>query len=134
VACATCGAVIHRPDGSKIEVTGAAASEVQQVALALAKNAEEHAAARRAGPWVSGSFYLVALLLILGILAVIADQLPVWVLPCVILGGLLAVSVIGALQLRQDQRISEKTFLALMRLTMKQLPLIRSTTDPSSGK
>jgi hypothetical protein len=87
---------------------------------------------RHVSPWVSGSFYLLALLLVLATLAVIANVVPIWILPAVIVGGLLGLSLIGTLQLRQDRRLSEEGFLRLMWLTLRQLPLVR-TGAKSSG-
>jgi hypothetical protein len=43
--------------------------------------------------------------------------------------SLLAVSIVGAFQLRQDERLSEENFLKLMALSFKYLPWIRSKVD-----
>jgi hypothetical protein len=40
-------------------------------------------------------------------------------------GGLLFLTVIGALQLTQDERLSQKSFLALMKMVLEQLPIIQ---------
>jgi hypothetical protein len=68
----------------------------------------------RRGPWLSGSFYLVAMLVI-GALVVIAARLvhPA-ALPVVILGAVFAVSVVGIFQLVQDGALSERTFANLL--------------------
>ena len=68
----------------------------------------------RRGPWLSGSFYLVAMLVI-GALVVIAARLvhPA-ALPVVILGAVFAVSVVGIFQLVQDGALSERTFSNLL--------------------
>ena len=68
----------------------------------------------RRGPWWSGSFYLVAMLVI-GALVVLAARLvhPA-ALPVVILGAVLAVSVVGIFQLVQDGALSEGTFSSLL--------------------
>jgi len=76
-------------------------------------------------PWVSGSFYLVAFMVIIAVLAVIAHLLPIYALPIVLVGGILAVSIIGALQLRQDDRLNEENFLKLMALSLRYLPLVK---------
>lgn len=133
IGCATCGAAIGVPGGTTIEVRGAQASEVEQVSRRLAQDAHERYVAGRVGPWVSGSFYLLAFLLVLAMLAVIANLVSVWVLPAVIIGGLLGLSVVGALQLRHDEGLSEQGFLKLMGLTLRQLPLIRPAgKDPDT--
>ncbi len=65
-------------------------------------------------PWASGSFYLVAFIVILILFVIIAQlfgiaaafvALPFWVI------GLAA---IGALQLRNDDRLKDESFLKLM--------------------
>lgn len=70
-------------------------------------------------PWMSGSFYLAAGVMILALLLVVAKVLPLLVLPIVIVGTLLMISTIGAFQLRQDKGLSQKNFLALMTLTFR---------------
>jgi internalin A len=49
------------------------------------------------GPWASGGFYLVAFLAVIAALGALGNWLSPWVLPLVVIGGLLALSVIGAL-------------------------------------
>jgi hypothetical protein len=46
------------------------------------------------------------------------------VLPVIAIASILGVSVIGALQLRNDARLREKSFLELMRLTFSYLPIL----------
>jgi hypothetical protein len=75
-------------------------------------------------PWISGSFYLAAFAIVLAVLFAAAKTIPLWALPVVIVGALCAVSVIGALQLKQDRGISDKSFLALMGLAFKQVPFL----------
>jgi hypothetical protein len=78
---------------------------------------------------VSGSFYLVALVALLSIVLVAGAVLPIWIIPLAIIGGLLGVSAIGALQLRQDEKLSEKGFVELMRMTLAKLPLLMRSRD-----
>jgi amino acid transporter len=79
---------------------------------------------KKNNPWISGLFYLFATVIIMAGLATIAKVLSVWILPLLILGGLLLLTVIGAFQLRNDNQIEEKNFLALMKLAFKQIPLL----------
>ena len=75
-------------------------------------------------PWISGSFYLVAAVAIMTVIAVIIKYVPWYAIPVVIIGGITIIAVIGALQLRQDNRLSEASFLTLVREAFKQLPLL----------
>jgi internalin A len=84
----------------------------------------------RKSPWVSGLFYLLGLAVIMGLIAVISQNVAWYVLPIVIIGGLLAISVIGALQLRQDERLGEANFLKLMIESFKRMPLLRGAESP----
>ena len=80
----------------------------------------------QSSPWSSGLFYLIGAVVLLTLIAVIATRLPWYVLPVVIIGSLLVLVVVGALQLRQDQRLSQKNFLTLMIESFKRLPLLRA--------
>jgi hypothetical protein len=73
-------------------------------------------------PWVSGSFYLVAILAILSVLLAAGAILPWWVVPLVVVGGVVGVALVGALQLRQDARLSQESFLRLMSVALSHLP------------
>lgn len=133
--CPQCGAVVYVGD-TVIDVHGQDAKEVQSVAgallaqeaerrgLAEQAEAERRAAAKLASPWMSGSFYLIASVAIVGVVLVVATVLPLWALPLVTISALVLLAVVGALQLRQDAKLSEKHFLALMRLAMSQLKLL----------
>ena len=76
-------------------------------------------------PWITGSFYLVVFLVVIVVFSVVGRLLPFYILPVVIAGGLLALTIIGAFQLRQDDRINEDNFLKLMALSLKYLPGLR---------
>ena len=77
-------------------------------------------------PWISGSFYLFMFVIIFALLAVLSNTVSWYLLPIVIIGGILIVGVIGALQLRNDTRLKDETFLQLMVETYKRLPLLKS--------
>lgn len=75
-------------------------------------------------PWISGGFYLLSAAVLIALLAAVAKAVSFWVLPVVIVGGLILLSVIGALQLRTDEKLSEKGFLHLMRMSFRQIPVL----------
>jgi internalin A len=75
-------------------------------------------------PWASGLFYLFACLVVIATLGMLARALPWYSLPVVLVAAVILVPVIGALQLRQDQGLSEKGFLELTKLSLSQLPVI----------
>jgi hypothetical protein len=94
------------------------------------------AALRKTGnnPWISGSFYLFVILCIVVIVRVAFGPLqPMWI-PVVFVGGILCTAVIGALQLRNDDRLKEKGFLELMFKTLEYIPLIRSVIPRKENK
>lgn len=80
--------------------------------------------AARPNPWVSGSFYLFAMVVLLGCLTATAKILNSWILPLIFLGVLLLVITVGVLQLRNDDKIQDKTFLTLMKLVFQKMPLL----------
>jgi hypothetical protein len=77
-------------------------------------------------PWISGSFYLLTVVLVLTTLAVISNFVVWHVLPIVLIAGILLVGIIGALQLRNDDMLKEENFVKLMIETYKRLPLLKS--------
>ena len=91
---------------------------------AVAVNTGKNESSRPAGPWASGSFYLVLLVMVLATLGAAARLFNVGVMLMIIAGAMLLTTIVGALQLRQDERLSEKTFLSLMTLAFRQLPLL----------
>jgi len=80
---------------------------------------------RPPNPWLSGSYYLVVFLSVIGVMCVVGRLLPILALPGVIIGGILALSVIGAFQLRQDERLSQENFIQLMTLALRSLAFIK---------
>lgn len=125
--CPECGAGIPRIKGRgwKLNVAGVNAKEVQSIAHSLVNNmSDKDRISAFQSPWLSGSFYLIAVVVIVTLFLVAARTLNIVVLPIIIIGALLTVAIIGAFQLRQDKVLSEKNFLTLMFLTFKQLPFI----------
>ncbi|HYP27434.1 MAG TPA: COR domain-containing protein [Blastocatellia bacterium] len=84
-------------------------------------------------PWRSGSFYLVSyVVVILTILAAIivlntygVSWTTATVIPFVLIGGLLSIGIIGANQLKNDDRLSDESYVKLMIESYKRLPLLR---------
>jgi hypothetical protein len=86
----------------------------------------------RNNPWIAGSFYLVAFLSVLVALRVVFGELNPLFIPGVFGGGILAVAIIGALQLRNDDRLKEKSFIQLMLKTFEYVPILRQLMPGSS--
>ena len=112
---------------SIVKVVGTNANEVKDVATTLTEKViEKHRGTIPIrNPWISGSFYLASIVVIATLFFVIAKTIHPLVFPIVLIGALLGVSLVGAFQLRQDKSLSEKSFLSLMALSFRQLPLIR---------
>ncbi|MFD9218668.1 hypothetical protein ACFWDI_01230 [Streptomyces sp. NPDC060064] len=108
-----------------VEVSGANAAEVATVIQLIEK---QRLASR--GPWRAGLFYLLALTVLASVFLVAASIVPVWVLPIVILGALIGLVTIGALQLRQDGRISEKGTLSLIKASFRTARSLGSAPQP----
>jgi hypothetical protein len=84
-------------------------------------------------PWSSGSFYLLAAVTAIAAMIVAAQWVSVWALPVIVLGAVLLVTVIGALQLRQDKNLTQERFITLMRLAFAQIPVLGRLV-PQSAK
>ena len=65
-------------------------------------------------PWISGSFYLLVGVVTCVLVLVIAAHVPWYAVPIVVLATLSFSAVIGALQLRHDERLTESSFLRLV--------------------
>lgn len=95
---------------------------IHQGAIAMRKERERKVTTRSA--WANGSFYLFTFVIVIAGLGVLANTVPLYVLPLILIAGILFVPIIGALQLKQDDRLTEKPFLELMKMAIAQLPLI----------
>lgn len=105
-------------------------SHVEDV-LRAHREVSREAGGRPSGPWLSGSFYLVAVLAITAATISTSRLAPAWAVPVVIVGSLLGVGTVGALQLRHDDRLSERRFVDLIKLTFLNLPaLLRRSSPP----
>ena len=76
-------------------------------------------------PWISGSFYLfVAIIVIVG-LTVLLNYVHWIIFPFIVIAGILLLGIIGAFQLKNDNKIKDETFIKLIIETYKRLPLLR---------
>jgi hypothetical protein len=86
-------------------------------------------------PWMSGSFYLFALVVVSAAFAIISAYIPWYIIPILLIAAIIALGVIGAFQLRMDGELNESNFLTLMIETYKRLPLlVQDKTKPPSEK
>jgi len=74
--------------------------------------------------WANGSFYLLTFAVVITGLAVLARSVSPYVLGGLVVAAIIFVPLIGVLQLRQDNQLSEKSFVELLKLVIGQLPLI----------
>jgi len=81
------------------------------------------------GPWSSGSFYLLAVVLLLFALAFLAKWVSYAMVPLLVIGAILLFGIVGAFQLRNDDRLREENFLKLVFIVYKRLNLLRSWKD-----
>jgi len=61
---------------------------------------------------------------IIVLLLVVSRTAPWWAFPVVVIGGALILSIVGAFQMRQDNRLSERGFVRLMGDVLRRLPLV----------
>ena len=74
--------------------------------------------------WANGLFYLFLFVVVIGGIGYLAGTLKLLNLIAVIVAGIVFIPLVGALQLRQDDRLSEQNFMELVKLAIAQLPLI----------
>jgi hypothetical protein len=90
--------------------------------LMTQKNDDNNVTAKSA--WANGLFYLVSFVVVIAGFGVLAGNVPFYTLALIITAAVLFVPLIGALQLRQDERLSQKAFMDLVKMVIAQLPLI----------
>ncbi len=79
--------------------------------------------------WISVAFYLSIFIVLVVTLLIVANVIPLFVLPIVLLDGILTISIVGAVQLQQDDQLGQKNFLELMVLAFKYLPWLRERDE-----
>ncbi|MBD2336456.1 leucine-rich repeat domain-containing protein [Calothrix sp. FACHB-156] len=77
----------------------------------------------------NGMFYLFIFVVVFSLIAFFGGSLPFHYLALAILGTAIFIILIGVLQLRQDDRLSEKSFVELIKMVLKQFPLIGNLID-----
>jgi YesN/AraC family two-component response regulator len=85
-------------------------------------------------PWVAGSFYLFAIFVVFCVLLVILKTISVRVFPILVVSSLIIFMLIGLFQLRNDETLSDKTFTELIKLTFRQIPLIRKKRNKKEDR
>jgi internalin A len=94
----------------------------------------ESSSPRVKSSWANGLFYVFIFVVVIISLTWAAGQVSFLVLGLIIIGGLLFIPLIGAMQFRQDNRLSQKSFLELMAMVLKQLPLIQGLLPSQSQR
>jgi internalin A len=83
----------------------------------------------RWSPWLSGAFYLAAALGLIAVIALLGSRVEWLVLLLAVAGGALLLAIIGALQLRQDAKIGDQTFLQLMLEALGRMASLKGLRD-----
>ncbi|HSS50925.1 MAG TPA: COR domain-containing protein [Thermoanaerobaculia bacterium] len=74
--------------------------------------------------WANGSFYLFVFVIVIAAVGILVKSVPWYAFPIALVAGAIFVPLIGALQLKMDERLSQESFIELMKLVVGQLPLI----------
>ncbi|HKQ75083.1 MAG TPA: COR domain-containing protein [Blastocatellia bacterium] len=106
----------------------------------LTPKPQQSTRAQKNNPWVSGSFYLFSYVVVIAtivIAIIVLNKYGVsWttgaVLAVVLIGGLLGIGVIGANQLKNDELLSDKSYVKLMIESYKRLPLLRGKGESNN--
>jgi xanthine/uracil permease len=94
-----CGAKVKIGE-TTIAVEDKNAEDVLKVASALSAQTAAHESDRgiRKSPWTTGSFYLAATVVVVALILAVTRTVSRWALPPVVVGTVIILSVIGALQ------------------------------------
>ncbi|QSJ19362.1 leucine-rich repeat domain-containing protein [Nostoc sp. UHCC 0702] len=82
----------------------------------------------------NGMFYLFVFVVVFSLIAFFGGSLPFHYLALAIIGTAIFIILIGVLQLRQDDRLTEKSFVDLVKIVIKQFPLIGNLMEMFQGK
>jgi hypothetical protein len=81
---------------------------------------------KKNNPWLSGSFYLFVFVVIMTFFSVASNYVHWAALPITFVAGILSIGIVGALQLRNDEKLKEENFVKLMIETYRRLPFLKS--------
>ena len=84
-------------------------------------------------PWLSGMFYLLMFEVVFISIAIFAGKLPIYSLILVVIATILIIVLIGVLQLRQDERLSDESTVELIKMVFEQLPVISNLIEKLKG-
>ncbi|WP_187308183.1 COR domain-containing protein, partial [Nostoc cycadae] len=86
-------------------------------------------------PWAfrNGMFYLFVCVVVFTLIGTLGGFLPFHYLALTIIGTAIFIILIGVLQLRQDDRLSEENFVELTVRVIKQFPLIGNLIESLKG-
>ena len=82
----------------------------------------------------NGMFYLFVFVVVFCLIALFGGKLELPYLVLTIVSTALFLVIIGALQLKNDERFSDDSFLELMKLVIEQLPLIGNVVKQLTSK
>ncbi|TVP67596.1 MAG: GTPase, partial [Nodularia sp. (in: Bacteria)] len=82
----------------------------------------------------NGMFYLFVFVIVFCMIAFFGGLLPFHYLALTIIGTAIFIVLIGVLQLRQDDRLSETNTVDLIKIVLEQLPLIGNLIKQITGK
>jgi hypothetical protein len=118
---------LHLIDGLRRDITRLQKKEIDITAAVEGISGlldDVSAETLRKNSWFNGSFYLVVFLSAVTVISAVQRYVDPWALPVVLVAGVIVTSVVGALQLRNDDRLSEEGFLKLMGLSLKRVFLV----------
>ncbi len=75
--------------------------------------------------WINGLFFLLMFVVVIITLGVLAWNVPFYSLLVIIIAGILFILLIGALQLRQDGQLKDKSFVEIMKIVVSKLTLFK---------
>jgi hypothetical protein len=80
---------------------------------------------RLVNPWTGGSFYLAVFVVVVATIIAVALLVPWYAIVAVIIGAILALTIIGAFTLRGNEQLRDEPFLKLIEMSFRNLPLIK---------
>ena len=124
--------LINYQDWLEMQPAVLAASRLEESAPTPSANTAPPMTTKKPGPWKTGFFYLIAFVVIVAVLSVASIWVPWYALAIVFIAALLGIFVVGALQLKYDEGLTDASFDTLMIEFFKRLPLLKGGGTPGA--
>jgi hypothetical protein len=114
------------------QIYGGTAQEIEAVGKGIVKELSRASRVDRPNVWVSGSFWLSLLVIVVLLLLAITHFVPVWLFLAVVAAAILLIYVVGSLVLFHQGVLKKLDFMAITRAILHKIGPLNSWIDKKS--